>query len=260
MNNTTNDELAHCFTPSEFEGFSQFSLCYSYISKKYLIGTLFTWFLVTICIMANSLVLYIKFFRTNSYGIFDRILMGHLIVDLLTGIFDIPFYHFYYLFGYWPFGKFTLRLWSVFDNSLVIITMNHMLFASYCRLRSIQRPLSYKNEFLMRNSNWVMISFWILGAIIWIPIIYTFDLIDYSSVINYKPFYLISIVTIFTWILPNSIVIILFSYIIYLLAIIKNNKRHSACKGSLKIRNTFLVENRSLLKFCLIMGTYLIQW
>jgi hypothetical protein len=257
MNNTTLDvQFDDCFHPSEFEGFSRFLSCYIYICKNNLIGTLFTWMMIIIAILANILVLYIKCYRSNTYTIFDRILIGHLIVDLLTAIFDIPFYHFYYSFGYWPFGSVTLRYWSILDNALVIITMNHMLFASYCRLRSIQHPMSYKHEFLLRNSNYVMLSFWILGGIIWIPIINSFGLIDYSSVINYSPFYLISIVTIFTWIIPNSLIYILFFYIVYLLTIVKNKKNIRSNNKT----STFYTENRALIKFSLIMGTYLIQW
>ena len=43
--------------------------------------------------------------------VFDKIFMGHAIVDFLVGILVIPNYCIYSVFGYWPLGKMFCHLY-----------------------------------------------------------------------------------------------------------------------------------------------------
>jgi hypothetical protein len=44
--------------------------------------------------------------KKNNLKVFDRILMGHFLVDLLTGLLAVPLFHVYSIFFYWPFNSF----------------------------------------------------------------------------------------------------------------------------------------------------------
>jgi len=48
------------------------------------------------------------------------------LVDGLTGIVDIPFFHVNDIFGYWPFGSLSAQLWTSYDNNINI--SNEMLY------------------------------------------------------------------------------------------------------------------------------------
>ena len=61
--------------------------------------------LIVLTVVFNAWVIVCMLNNSASRTIFDSIMLGHAIVDFLTGLFDIPLYHIYYTFGYWPLGS-----------------------------------------------------------------------------------------------------------------------------------------------------------
>jgi hypothetical protein len=180
---------------------------------------------------------------------------GHAIVDGLTGIIDIPFYHVYNLFGYWPFSKSLALYWASYDNNINLITSLHMLYASYARLRSLYDPNNYRDEFLMKRPYLVMLCLWIFGLTVWIPITLSYGVIDYSLEINFEPFYLYSIFNLFSWALPLIMIFFLSIYIYCLLQLRKNYSKKYYLNKNLTKNNVRFTNSKMVWPSSLIMDT-----
>jgi hypothetical protein len=81
------------------------------------------------------------------------------------------------------------------------------LKASFARLRSIQCSITeYRKHFLMAKPILTCLAIWLIGLAIWIPTVLSFGVIEYTLEINYNPFYFISIINFFTWLLPLALI------------------------------------------------------
>ena len=156
----------NCFTKNFSRNFFELFECYEYHFCQSIISSLLSILLIIGTIISNSLVIMLIKRNSLKLTIFDKILIGHSIVDGLTGLIAMPFYHIYFVFGYWPLGTIIGKLWSSFDNSINTITNVHMLYLSWSRLRSIQYPRSYNAEFLLKRPNLLMVTIWFLSFII----------------------------------------------------------------------------------------------
>jgi hypothetical protein len=90
-------------------------------------------------------------------------------VNVVTGLIDIPFFHVSDIFGYWPFGKTSAIIWSVYDNNInykgnqLILPVNKINFDnnSY-QITTISNPIiinanSWKiksSRFEVDDNNW----------------------------------------------------------------------------------------------------------
>ena len=72
--------------------------------------------------------------------------LSYTILDCITGLIDITFYHVYTLFAYWPFDLTSSRIWFSYDNSVNTISCFHMLYICWSRLRCVQKPVPYKKR------------------------------------------------------------------------------------------------------------------
>lgn len=114
-----------------------------------------------------NLLLIVLIYRKPNKNVkllcFDQIYIGHAIVDGVTGLVDIPFFHIENFFGYWPFGNAFSVSWASFDNSINTITALHMLYMSYVRMRSLKCPMTFYNELLIRKPKLTMLFMWLFG-------------------------------------------------------------------------------------------------
>ena len=190
LNNTGNTNYStdiFCLTPQAFTTFEDFSLCYQYFFMNAPTRAILEILLCLGTVVTNTTVI-ICLLLKPKLSLFDQILIGHGklkkqkqnnhigwiilitiiysnkgIVDGLTGVVDIPFYHINDIMGYWPFGSVLGSMWSIYDNNINITTSLHMLYMSYVRLRSIRSPKAYSNEILCKKPWLVMICFWATG-------------------------------------------------------------------------------------------------
>ena len=142
--------------------------CYSFFARLSLVQTVFELSLGAGIVVANMATFLLIYFRSVPKTVFDNILMAHALVELVIGLFDLPFYHVMTIFGYWPFGKLACILWSILDNSVNTVAILHMAFLQYARVQSIAKPNSYLHNRLIRNSVSVCACVWFLSLAIWV--------------------------------------------------------------------------------------------
>jgi hypothetical protein len=233
MNNTVN-----CSSHFALISINAFFTCYKYFFQQEITNSLLTVVLIVGVVTLNALVI-ILIIKNNStdLNVFNKILLSYTILDCITGLIDITFYHVYTLFAYWPFDLTSSRIWFSYDNSVNTISCFHMLYICWSRLRCVQKPVSYKKEFLLRKSNYIILLIWISGFLIWTPIVFLFDeLKHYRLELNNS--IIVLLFQIFFWFLPLVFTFILFIIIYYYLQILKTRRD--------QINNVLSLQNKSL--------------
>lgn len=201
--NNTQYSLAACYFKQEFNDTEKFFRCYLYLAQKDITQTIFQIMLSLLSFIANTAIIFFIIKRPFK-NVFDHILLGCCLVEAMTAAFNIPLFHIYVLFKYWPLMSSLAYVWSIFDNSINTITNLHMLYISLAKLRSIQAPTTYHKEILFRKPYLVIGIIWLFGLITWIIIVKYFDLSPFTMQVNYKPDFIRNIVNLFFWLLPNT--------------------------------------------------------
>ena len=91
-----------------------------------------------------------------------------------------------------------------------------MAYMSYARLRSIQSPKAFKDEFLLKNPRLVIVCFWIFGFTLYPIILLICGTREFTGSTNYRPESMKSLVDILFWFSPLAAITIL-SVIFWLL-------------------------------------------
>ena len=149
---------------------SSYSLyrCYGYFAKHALASTILELSLGIGTVIANVFTFFLILTRNRKKFVFDKILMAHAIVDFVVGGIDLPIYHIFTMFGYWPFGETFCILWNSLDCSINTIGMLHMLFMSFARVRSITSPKDYHQNVIIKNPSRVCLAIWVISFILWV--------------------------------------------------------------------------------------------
>ena len=129
----------------------------------------------------------------------------------------------------------------------------HMLYMSWVRLRSIQAPKAYQSEFLIKRPILMMICFWTFGLSIWIPTTFIYGTVDFTTDVNFNPSYIKVIYNIVLWFIPLFSILIVASYIIYILEMRERRKKsmsNASSKGNFTVTflNTQIASTTSELK------------
>ena len=224
--------LQACLTPQLMD-FNTFVTCYGALARASIMSPLLELFLVAFgSFFMNLLVIIMILMKPMTLSTFDKIMIGHALVDGLTGLIDIPIFHVNNFFGYWPLPSFFCYFWSSYDNNINTTTSMHMLFMTYVRLRSIQAPKNYKNEYVIKNPIKIMIGIWAFGLGFWTPIVIHFGISEYSCDPNLAPFYLTSILNFFLWFTPLFAILVLSIQILYILHARSKIPRSTGVKAS----------------------------
>lgn len=224
----TSTMLKNCSTPQNFASAFDMLKCYRLLyTLRWELNT--AEILLALLIVAfNSLVVVLlatkkKQQTTTKISIFDKLMIAHCIVDGLTGLLDVPFFHFNHVLGFWPFGTPFSLAWTSFDNGINVITNLHMLYMTWIRFRSIRAPNTYEKEILSQYPLYVSIGIWLLGLCIWIPITFSYGVADFSTNINFKPVWVEVLLIFITWFSPLIAIIVLAAFILMILN--ERNKR-----------------------------------
>ncbi len=263
MNISESTTRNNCETLRLITNFDEFSNCYQYFFHINISASILTIILIVATVILNLLVIvFIKKNKKNGLSAFDQILLGHAIVDGLTGLVDVPFYHVYSIFKYWPLSPLSAKIWSSYDNSINTVTNLHMIYLSYSRLRAIKSPRSYSTEFLLKKPALIMAFIWLISFIIWTPIAFTFGLVNQSLIFNDS--LLIPIFQLIFWFLPLLIILIISCMIFYELKS-KNKTNPSTVHPTIDSNKSlfqyffnFYIGKEAL--FAIIMSIYWIQW
>jgi hypothetical protein len=250
----------------------QFFECYKYFLINNLTESILSWLLIFSTIFANLIVIILIHRNSDKITLFDQILINHCLLDGLTGLVGIPFYHINSIFGYWPFSSLTATLWSIFDTSKITVSNLNMLYLSWSRLRSIQNPTAYTNEFIFKQSIYLIISIWLISFIIWTAIVLNSGLKVNSLILNIDGTYQMFIFEILFWLLPLLFIIVVSIIIFYYLKLRQNMRNQRRLEQNRQQNNNNNNNNKSLFEnifkikfgshtlFTIIMSVYIIQW
>jgi hypothetical protein len=108
-------EYDYCETHQTFSSIEKFLKCYGYFFNRSSSSSILEILLFIGAFTINFLVIILLYARPIKISIFDQILIGYCFVNGLTGIVDIPFYHVSSIFGYWPFGEISSKLWVIIE-------------------------------------------------------------------------------------------------------------------------------------------------
>jgi hypothetical protein len=90
--------------------------------------------------------------------------------------------------GYWPFfNSGAASFWSILDNNVNWIANITMAYMSYARLRSIQSPKAFTEEFFLKRPVLMIVCFWIFGFTVYPIILILCGTQEFTTSINYKP-------------------------------------------------------------------------
>ena len=158
----------------------QFFRCTGHFMAKSLFTNCFYFMFSLFTTLLNLLVICLIYRHRKTMTVFDKIFIGHALVDCLVGLLVIPLFCIYEMFGYWPLGKLFCHFYISIDYTICHVGILHMVYLSYARLRSLISPKSFQQELLIAHTNMVMFGLWIFSALLWIPSV---NLITYH---NYK--------------------------------------------------------------------------
>jgi hypothetical protein len=178
---------------------SEFFECYAYFVRANPSRATLEVILFTLAFILNWSTVALIYHNSISWSVFDTILISHCIVQGVTAGIDIPFYHMQDMFGYWPLPKIMSYFWASYDNNINTTTNLNMLYMCWARLRSIQAPTRFKDEFLLKHPKMVLSSFWVIGLTIWTPVAVVFNTQSFSASLNYRPLYLQLIINVIFW-------------------------------------------------------------
>jgi hypothetical protein len=273
MNNSNDVDIIYCFTPKTISSSLKFFKCYQLaLINNLLIGS--CGILLTISVVITNLFVILLIQNSKkTKNIFDKILIGHALVDLNTGLFNISLKHFVDVFGYWPLHNSLGLAWAIYDLSQHSISVLHMLYISWIRLRSIQMPKTYKTELFAKQPKLIMFLFWLISIIIWTCVVIHYGLYEYNTdlkLTEYNQILFISLIICFL-IFPSLIsLIISIKMIIYLKRIDKRKQNMNVINTTNQVihagnlADSKLNKKKSKLKsstrYTIIITIFQLQW
>lgn len=150
-----------CRNSLSMNSVAQFLECFRFfLSQSVTISCLVLLFAILTAILNVVVILFISRLKHNQRTVFDKIFIGHAIVDGLVGLLVIPNYCIYSVFGYWPLGKLFCHFYVSLDYTICHVGILHMVYIAYARLRSLIRPKQYKTEFFIHHAKLTMFLLW----------------------------------------------------------------------------------------------------
>nr|QVK45735.1 G protein-coupled receptor [Proales similis] len=233
--------LELCKNAQHVNSFRQVLACLSQLAVD---STLVAFAVLLFCLFTIALNCYIFYFISKSAAasrtVFDQVFIAHAVVDLIVGLFVVPFYGVYNLFGYWPLGKTLCHIYVSIDYTVCHVGVLHILFIAYARLRSVQAPKNYPNERLIAHSKLVLASLWFISALVWLPLVNltihsTFDQPECYFALNHP--FLIICQDVVAYLLPMGLIIAMTLYTMRMLSVRRRRKRENAQKNWNRLRN-----------------------
>jgi hypothetical protein len=170
--------------------------------------------------ISNILAIFLLSRKSKTKTVFDKILISHAVMDLITGAIVLPNYFLIATFHFWPLSKGLCMFYVSLDNTMATLCTFHILYMSWVRIRCIKAPKEYTNEASVKYPINVIILMSILTLIFWLPV--SIVLVnqfyeDGSCYIEFKPQFLSAIVILFGWIVPVIFIIIITIFIMAIL-------------------------------------------
>jgi hypothetical protein len=281
------DFRTYCYTPKTFTNLTEYFQCYQLIASEKVLISVLELLVAFGAALVNGFNIFCLFVSSSKRTCFDEILVGYCLVNGITGLIDIPFFHVSDVFGYWPFGMTSALIWSTYDNNINYNTAAHMFYASYARLRSLQNPKGYSQELLLKKPVIVMALIWVVSLGIWAIVAVTVGDKPYTVIVDFNPFYLTAILNApwFFFIVGVMTIAIMISIFLFKKAAKDKKKKSKKFNNQSSILDTQSTQGTqtsmmssspskiSMIskrvhgfrltpekKFLIIMGSYWVQW
>lgn len=155
-------DTSECVTLESVESLRQFVHCFRYfLSESLLTSCLVLAFACSTVVLNVAVIMFIHRLKSHK-TVFDRIFIGHCVVDALVGLLVIPNYCVYIVFGFWPLGKLLCHFYVSLDYTICHVGILHMVFVAYARLRSLQAPKKYHKEWIISHAKSTMFVLWVI--------------------------------------------------------------------------------------------------
>jgi len=183
----SSNNISICDPSNNGKAFDSIEKCYTYFVSSNLLATILEYFLGVATVICSCLV-FSMIYRKEKKVVFDKILMAHSVVDFVVGAFDLPFYHVFTIFNYWPFGEVLCILWNSLDSALFSISMLIMMYMAFARTLSVVKPATYTNNVFVKNPFLITSLIWIVSLVYWGAINIYYMTEDYQFAQCYIPF------------------------------------------------------------------------
>lgn len=240
-------EFAECvINDGSMDSLRQFVKCFRYfVSKSIFVSCLVLCFSFLTVVLNLAVIVFI--FRLKAHKtVFDKIFIGHCIVDGLVGLLVVPNYCIYFVFGYWPLGKLLCHFYVSLDYTICHVGILHMVFVAYARLRSLQAPKKYNNELIISHAKLTMLVLWLISGVLWLPavnVIINLTFKNRECYFNYDPAYIIMQDTI-AYLLPMLIILAITAYILKTLHVRNKRRRMMKRKKNMHLPKLIMLERK----------------
>ncbi|XP_033110882.1 muscarinic acetylcholine receptor M3-like [Anneissia japonica] len=156
--------------------------------------------------------------------------------DVIIGVFSMPIYAVYILLKCWPFSSFMCDLWSAVDFAVSEASVLNLIMISIDRVWSVSSPTSYRNNMTIKRAIMMIIPTWVCPILLY-----------FTSIIGWPYFYpnneprpanqcyiqfmyesplFMTISTICVFWIPLTSMVIMYSYIYYIIRGLTRKKRN----------------------------------
>ena len=260
-----NSNFTNCSQVQTFDNLSKFFKCFSFFAKQKLWITFFG-FLLFFLILVSNLILAKKLLK-HTLCIYDRIALAMCAMDLITCFIDYPFYIIGNLFGYFPLNSIIAYIWAVYDNNINTTTALHMLYMSVVLLKSVKRPLQFKNDFIVKQFRIMILLIWTIGLLLGFSISISLGIIPYTLEVNFHSNLQQFLLSFFFWFVILMSLLMVGIILMFNMNILKNkrisfitNTDGNSTNGKKIKKRIRTINLHSQLKIVLLVFTFWIQW
>jgi hypothetical protein len=225
--------------------------CAYYYGLRRLSMSLSIILIVLLVFVFNLLAIYFLSIKNKIKSVFDKILISHAFMDLITGTVILPNYYLIAVFGYWPLNKSFCMFYVLIDNSMATLCTFHILYMSWVRINCIRIPKEYMKRFIAKNPFIVILLMTIVCLVFWAPasiVLVNNYYEDGLCFIEFKPQFLSLVIILLGWTVPVILIIIITIYILIILIQRKRSKRKKILSLTNKSENKLIIKSKNFSK------------
>lgn len=261
ITNTSN--FSSCIQAQTFQTLNAFFVCYQLLFEVKLTTSVLGIVLFTLVFLFNLAVIVriLRQKRNNNQHlqeIYNKILLWLCLSYILTDIVDFPFFLIEYLFDYWPLGNASSMIWAIYDNNTSTFVSLLMFYMTYARMRSVQSPITYLQEKILKNPHLMILTFWTIGIFFWTITIIVFGTYEYTSHVAYWPHFTQFILNFLLWFMPLFGVYFIGVHIFIRLHRFQKHKNELKINATQKNLVGMIIDAKS--KFTILIVVFLAQW
>ncbi|XP_071962205.1 muscarinic acetylcholine receptor M3-like [Antedon mediterranea] len=212
-----------------YEEIQKSSLVVALISISVFIGMIIT-------IAGNIMVMMSFKIERRLHRPSNYFLLSLACADVIIGVFSMPIYAVYIILECWPFSAFMCDFWSAVDFAVSEASVLNLIMISIDRVWSVSSPTSYRNNMTIKRAIVMIIPTWVCPILLYFTSIIGWPYFFPDSANDrpwnecYIPFMyesplFMTISTICVFWIPLASMVIMYSYIYYIIRGLTRKKR-----------------------------------